>query len=251
MEICKNIFRIVIPFEDIYTSVFLIQTDEGMALFDTATFPSDMDKYVFPVLDSMNADLKYVFISHNHRDHAGGLERVVEKYPEVAVVTGCAAIKEKFRKVIVAADGYILMNCLRAVSIPGHTVDSMGLLDVRSGTLLSGDCLQLYGIFGSGKWGANITLPAEHIAAIESLKSLELKTIIASHDYHPCGFVAHDAEEINLYLDQCVAALRNIHDLICAYPEMNDEEIAGMYNETKKLPTLGARVVGALRGGLE
>ena len=176
MESIKDIFRIVIPFEDIYTTVFLACMNDGALLFDTATFPEDMDEYVFPALEKFGAELKGVFISHNHRDHAGGLARVIEKYPDVTIFTGCEAIRARFKNVVIPQNGDAVMDCLRAVSIPGHTRDAMGLLDSRTGTLLTGDCLQLYGILGSGNWGANISFPEEYMAAIARLRSLELQT---------------------------------------------------------------------------
>ena len=246
----QNIYRIEIPFEDIYTTVFLVRTEEGWLLFDTATFPSDMDEYVFPALERLGARLKCVFISHNHRDHAGGLARVMEKFPDAAIITGCEAVKEKFEGVTIPKDGEMLMGCLRAVAIHGHTADSFGLLDMRSGTLLTGDCLQAYGIFGSGNWGANIRFPAEHLSALEKLRKLGLKTLIASHDYHPCGNIARGATEIERYLNQCAAALELIRELICDFPELDDAAIARMYGE-KGLPKLGAHVVGAVRSALK
>ena len=247
MEVVQNIFRIEIPFEDIYTTVFLVRTGGGWLLFDTATFPEDMDQYVFPALEQLGAQLKYVFISHNHRDHAGGLARVIEKFPGVTVVTGCEGIKEKFENVVIAQDGAMVLDCLQAVAIPGHTPDSFGLLDTRTGTLLTGDCLQAYGIFGSGNWGANITFPAEHIAALEKIRGLNVQTIIASHDYHPCGFIARGTEEIDRYLSACSGALENIRNLAQMHPDLDDEAIAEIYNAPKNLPTLAAKVISAVR----
>ena len=41
-EIRPDIFRLTIPFEDIYTTVFFIRTAAGYLLFDTATYDSDI-----------------------------------------------------------------------------------------------------------------------------------------------------------------------------------------------------------------
>lgn len=247
MEIVKDILRIVIPFEDIFTTVFLVRTEQGVLLFDTATFPQDMDEYVFPVLDRLGEAPKCVFISHSHRDHAGGLQRVLEKFPGVPVASRSEALAEKFSNVFAPGDGDVLLGCLRAVEIPGHTMDSMGLLDVRTGTLLTGDSLQLYGIFGSGNWGANIRFPREHAAAIENIRKLDVRTIVASHDYHPCGHIARGNAEIDRYMSNCLAPLEDVRALIAAHPDLDDEEIAKIYNESRHLPTLGAHVVRACR----
>lgn len=250
MEIVRNILRIVIPFEDIFTTVFLVRTEQGVLLFDTATFPRDMDEYVFPVLDRLGEAPKCVFISHNHRDHAGGLQRVLEKYPGVPVASRSGALAEKFPSVFAPCDGDVLLGCLRVVEIPGHTMDSMGLLDERTGTLLTGDSLQLYGIFGSGNWGANIRFPQEHAAAIEKIRKMDVNAIVASHDYHPCGHIARGEAEIDRYLRSCLMPLEEIRALIAEHPEMDDAAIANLYNHARSLPTLGAHVVGACRNAV-
>ena len=41
--------------------------------------------------------------------------------------------------------------------VTGHASDCAALYDRKTKTLISGDCLQLFGVFGSGAWGANIS----------------------------------------------------------------------------------------------
>ena len=43
-----HITRITIPFLDIDTAVFLIATPDGRILFDTVTYPTDIDEYILP-----------------------------------------------------------------------------------------------------------------------------------------------------------------------------------------------------------
>lgn len=241
------IHRIVIPFEDIYTSVFIVETDAGVIVFDSGTFPSDMDRYVFPLLEKMSALPEYIFVSHGHRDHAGGLARVKERYPNIRIVSGSAAVHEKFEDAILPEDGEILLDVLKVIAIPGHTADSMGLLDMRSNTLLTGDSLQLYGIYGSGNWGANIRYVRSHLDALKKLRGLAVEEIIASHDYHPCGHIAQGHEEVARYLDQCEQPLYEIAKLIHDYPTLDNAELAALYNATKGLPKLGTHVVEAVR----
>ncbi len=78
-KITENIYRLVIPFMDVYTTIFVIKTPKGAALFDTATYSEDVEQYIIPALEKleMNAKmLKYVVISHNHRDHPGTFFRL-------------------------------------------------------------------------------------------------------------------------------------------------------------------------------
>ena len=252
MSITPYIHRLVIPFLDIYTSVFIIQTEQGAVLFDTATYPEDVDQYIVPALNKLGisqATLKYVIISHNHRDHAGGLARFAELYPETQIVAGSDQCQERVpeRQVQVLMDGDMLGKHLKVVSIPGHTEDCIAILDARTQTLLTGDSLQLYGIYGSGNWGANIRYILEHMAATEKIQEMDIQTIVASHDYHPYGYRADGKEAIAKYVDACSQALSDIQKFIQQHASKEDAELAASYNAASGLPTVGAHVVRALR----
>lgn len=255
-SVTPHIQRLVIPFLDIYTTVFLIDTPDGAVLFDTATYPEDADSYILPFLQQ-NAvtpqTLRCVVISHNHRDHAGSLLRIRQEFPKAFLLTGSAKLREQYpdANFLSAEDGTKVLNVLKVVTIPGHTGDAIGILDTRTGTLLTGDGLQLFGIYGSGKWGANISQPDAHRKAVEKLRALPLKTIIASHDYHPCGHIAQGKEEINAYLNACTAALDCIRDAILRHPEQDDETLAAEYIRTSGLPTVAAHVFAAMRKTIE
>ena len=41
-EQIKDIYRLVVPFENLYTSVFLMRTNQGNALVDCATYAKDV-----------------------------------------------------------------------------------------------------------------------------------------------------------------------------------------------------------------
>ena len=248
-SINNHIARLTLPYQDIYTTVYIIKTDEGTLLFDAASFDNDVPQYIAPALEELGVtDLKYIFISHNHRDHAGALAPLTELFPAASIVSRCPKLKEKFahHPVIVPEDGDRLLDVLQVVTIPGHTQDAAAILDTRTNTLISGDCLQLYGIFGSGKWAANITLIPEHLAALDKLRSMKIDRILTAHDYHPFGYSYDDSATIASALDACVAPLKKVKELIAQNPLATDEEIADLYN-CPALPTLGAHVVTAVR----
>ncbi len=250
--ITPHIHRLVIPFLDIYTTVFLIETPDGALLFDTATYPEDADNYILPAFRELGISpdtLHCVVVSHNHRDHAGSLPRIHQEFPEAFLLTGSAKLREQYpdASFLSAEDGTKVLNVLEVVTIPGHTGDAIGILDARTGTLLSGDGLQLFGIYGSGKWGANISQPAAHRRAVEKLRTLPLNTIAASHDYHPGGHIARGKAEINAYLSACTEALDCIRDAILRHPEQDDETLSAEYNRTSGLPTVAPHVFAAVR----
>ena len=164
-QICSDIFCITVPYKGIYTSVFLVRTPQGAVLFDAASYESDIQNIILPWLDEQGItaeELRYVFISHKHDDHAGGLPALLEAFPDLCIVSQSMGLQQQYgeKHFWSPRDGEMLLGCLRVVSIPGHTADSAALLDTRTGTLLCGDCLQLHGIFGMGKWGANIPHPS-------------------------------------------------------------------------------------------
>jgi glyoxylase-like metal-dependent hydrolase (beta-lactamase superfamily II) len=256
MSLCQrineNVYFVRIPYKDIFTTVYFIRTEVGVLLFDAASFDSDVDDYILPAIDELGIaadELKYVFISHPHIDHAGGLKRLLYYLPTITVVSAAQKHLEEYSdyNVISPGDGDLLLDVLKVVEIPGHTIRAGGILDTRDRTLISGDSLQLYGIFGSGRWGANIRFPAEHFSAIEKLKGMEIDNICAAHDYHPLGQFCVGRDKVRAALDACIEPLIRVRGLIEANPDKDDELIAAVYNDGT-VPTLGAHVVTAVRG---
>lgn len=251
-KITPYIHRLVIPFENIYTTVFIIHTPTGAILFDTATYESDADNYILPSLQELGIaqdSLKCIVLSHSHRDHAGGLDRLAEFFPAACIVSRSDALLKSFsdRQTLFPDAGSLLLGSVEMIPVPGHAPDCLALYDRRTRTLLTGDSLQLYGIYGSGKWGANISFPDEHLAAVERLRAMDIELLVASHDYHPCGYIARGPEEINRYLDCCGEALRKIQSFIFESPDSDDHTLADRYNQTFGLPAVGTHVFTAIR----
>ena len=244
------------PYKGIETSVFLFRTEQGALLFDAASYDHDIRDTVLPWLTEQGItpeELKYIFISHKHDDHAGGLPELLRHFPEAVILSQSRALQKQYedRPFRLPADGETVLGCLQVISIPGHTADSAGILDTRTQTLVCGDCLQLYGIFGEGKWGANVTYPTAHREAIARLRGMPLRRILTAHEYHPCGSCYEGQKEISAALDACLAPLAYIETLIKANPSLTDEEICALYHQQGTVPTLGARVVAAMRKSMQ
>lgn len=255
MKINENIHRILLPYKDIFTTVYTIRTDKGVLLFDAASFDTDLADYIQPALDALKItaqDLKYIFISHNHRDHAGGLRPIIEAYPNAIILSRSPKLAEEYAdyKVESHEDGDMVLDVLQIVTIPGHTIDSAAILDTRTKTMISGDCLQLYGIFGSNDWASNITYPALHLEALAKLRAMDIENIYTAHDYHPYGFRHEGKAAVAKAITACKEPLTLVKILIENNPELDDDAIRLKFNATGTIPTLRSKVVAEMRAML-
>lgn len=254
IQLTPDITAIRVPFLDIFTTVFLVKTEAGNLLFDTATYPTDITEIILPALAELGVGieaLSAVLISHPHRDHMGGLEELLTLAPDITVIAGSNAPQKThtIKNLIIGRDGDSILDSLQIVAIPGHTTDAIALLDTRTGTLLSGDGLQLFGIFGSGYWGANISFPKAHLAALERIAALPITAIYPAHDYHPVGDAYIGKDAIGRALDACREPLFAIRDMILASPDQSDEELSALYRK-QALPKVGSHIFAAVRRDL-
>ena len=248
IKINDNIHKINLPYKDIFTTVCSVKTSLGVLIFDAASFEGDTKNYISPMLDELKIkpdEVKYIFISHNHKDHAGDLKNLLSVVPNATVLSRSAELKEKYSdfNVVCPNDGDSILNVLKIVTIPGHTQDSMAILDTRTNTLLTGDSLQVYGIFGSEDWGSNICMPAEHLEAIKKVRALNVSAIYTAHYYHPCGVKAVGADEVNFLLDSCIEPIERVKKLVLENPSKSVEEIRLIYNSNKKVPPINGRLI--------
>ncbi len=245
----QHISYFKVPYKDIFVGIYILRHPDGVILFDAAGEDADVDDYIVPALAQLGIsaeELTHIFISHNHKDHAGGLRRAHELFPNAVIVSGSAALKAQYPNVLPPVDGQLLTKDLQIITVPGHSADSAALLDLRTNTLVSGDCLQSYGIYGSGAWYGNVRLPKAHYEAIEKLRKYPIETIATAHDYHPCGMLSFGKQAVTERLDSCIGALERIREFINANPDLDDEQIAGLSNDGT-LPRVAPHVVTALR----
>jgi glyoxylase-like metal-dependent hydrolase (beta-lactamase superfamily II) len=188
----EGIYRLKVPFYDIFTSVFLIEANGELILVDTATTESDVESYIIPALSAYGcsmADISKLVLSHRHSDHAGGLDTLLHHAPQLEVVTDIRRL----------ADGIL------TYPLAGHTKDSIGVLDTRTGTLIACDGLQ-----GDGVWKYRC-YTEDRDAYIETLKRIEKDTLIEnilfSHAYEPWNKEsAFGRDEVRNCLMHCMGA---------------------------------------------
>ena len=61
-EIVPNIYRLTVPFEDLYTTVYLCVCEGGTAIVDCATTAYDVENIIVPALRVLNAKLTCFFL---------------------------------------------------------------------------------------------------------------------------------------------------------------------------------------------
>ena len=169
-EEIKGIYRQRIPFDTVETSVFLIEANGTQILVDCAATSEDVDEYIVPGLRSLGyslCDVDMLVLTHNHGDHAGGKERILEFAPSIKVIDDIRCLAEG----------------ISTYPMAGHTKNSIGVLDERSHTLISGDGLQGAGV---DKYRCYMQDPAAYLKTIEKIQNdARIENILFSHDYEP------------------------------------------------------------------
>ena len=205
-RIDNGIFRLRIPFETFTTSVYFYVCKQGVAIIDSATYQQDVDDYIIPALEKLNishSDVKYLLLTHNHRDHIGGLSHLSKIFKNATIGT---SFEIDLPNRVELVDDNLIFGCLKAISLPGHTNDSYGFYDTSSKTLLSGDCLQLDGV---EKYRNGICDFDLYLDSINKLKCMGIKRIVAAHEYDPLGSVAVGTSAVEYYLDKCISIVND------------------------------------------
>jgi glyoxylase-like metal-dependent hydrolase (beta-lactamase superfamily II) len=165
-----EIYRLKVPLESVYTSVFLIKTKCGIFLVDCATTDKDVDEWIIPALRDLAiepSDIKYLIITHRHFDHVGGKNRLLEYNPDIEIID---SVKQLF-------------NDIEIYPLKGHTADFIGLLDLRYGTLITGDGLQGAGI---GRYRCSLEDKDGYLESIDKIKKdKRIDNVLFSHAYEP------------------------------------------------------------------
>ena len=230
-KILDNIYRLKVPFENLYTSVFLIREPAGDILFDCATTRSDAEDIIIPACIELGSTPKHIVCCHSHGDHMGGLPHILSHFTEARAAfmdKDCAEKNPSFNAHVLS-DGEMITEHVKAISLPGHSEDSMGLLDTRTSTLLSGDCIQLGGV---SRYGTGVSNAKAYFASLERVENSDIENLIASHEFYPLGALALGRSKLEEYISESRNIALEIRDFAAKYRDIDCDEIAKLYNST-------------------
>ncbi len=246
-DVAKNIVRLRIPFEKIYTSAFIVTTNEGVALLDCGMTLTDVTEHIVPALSEMDVAPDVIIASHNHDDHMGGMPHLAELYPhaKLAMVSEKCAERYSVERRQLLQDGDLLLGCLRVLHMPAHAGDAIAILDERTNTLLSFDCLQVEGV---DRFGTSLGNIAEYINSISRIEKENIENLVASHKYHPVGSIARGKKDITRYLAACRKDIDLLCDFAAAHPDLDIVGLFMLFKETHPThPPVPRRTFEAVR----
>ncbi len=235
-KLTDGIYKCDIPYEDGFTCSFIFENGNRQILADFGATKNDVTDIIVPAVKEANFNPSLLICSHCHSDHCGGLEYTSEFFPHSEAAAFSADYNLQKKTVRRLTDGEILLDRYKVLNLKGHTDDGMGILDIKSGILVSFDSLQQYGI---GNYGLNVDNPTGYKETLEKVRNMHLNGIISSHGYFPMGISAF-GEDVPEYLNASVEAFKLTEDFTLKNknltPREIEEEFTLNYPELPKIP---------------
>lgn len=200
-------------FNDNYIWMLRLGADKQVAIVD----PGDA-RPVLELLKAQDLQLNTILITHHHADHTGGIEQLLEAFPDANIIgphsSRIASIKQPCKG---GAAISVLGLRFEVIEIPGHTLDHIAFYlpscaSFEQGAVFCGDTLFAG---GCGRiFEGNPAMMHESLAKLEALPATTL--VFCAHEYTLAnlGF-ALAAEPDNADLQARLLATRTLRDAKC------------------------------------
>ncbi len=211
------------PWRDFWTGMLLVTGSGGCVLIDTA-FEDAADQVILPFLGGLGMGLdsiKLVVNTHSHGDHVEGNGKLRELTPAKFALHQLG--DSRLAPDILLADGMILeMGDIRleVIHAPGHSPDSVCILEPSTGTLFTGDSVQ-----GRGTLNIGIALYSQPAVYRESMVKLrercrrgDIRRLILGHPELPSNGVVEEPEAL-AFLDLSIQAVDDYAETMRNHPE--------------------------------
>ncbi len=229
-RLAEHVYRLRVPFPGCWTGVTLVLGPPHV-LIDSGGCAETVDSCIVPALAAMGlrlADVGWLALTHIHGDHVGGAARIKALAPSVSIAVFAPShdrlcdplaysrqIRARFPSHSPAAPAVLCgagadrllaegdeLGPLMLLHTPGHDTDSCCYLDSRTGTLITGDSLQLNGTVSQG-CALLMDVPG-YRRTLQRLLGMPLNNIVCGHPYLPLGAEAIGQEAVRRYLAACL-----------------------------------------------
>lgn len=234
-RLAENIDRLEVPFPGCWAGVVLVRGEENI-LVDSGGCAETVDTAIVPALAELGlslSDISWLALTHTHGDHVGGMGRLREMNPALKIAAFADSaerianpraysgeIRSRFPNYSAPTparlDGAKIdlplrdgdrLGPLQLLFTPGHDTDSCCYLDTRTGTLLTGDSLQLNGTVSQG---CALLMDVDgYEKTLARLLEMPIANIVCGHPYLPLGAQAIGEAECRRYLEACLACTRH------------------------------------------
>ncbi|MEA5016289.1 MAG: MBL fold metallo-hydrolase [Candidatus Limiplasma sp.] len=253
-RIAPDVYRLRVPFPGCWTGVALVCGAQNV-LVDSGGSPETVDSCIVPALAKLGLapqDIAYLALTHIHGDHVGGCARLKALAPGMKVAVFAQSlerirdpkaysrrIRERFpghgapvpqglegvEPGLLLQDGDRLLT-LRLVHTPGHDTDSCCYLEQRTGTLITGDSLQLNGTVSQGC--ALLMDAPGYGRTLRKLREMDIRNLLCGHPYLPLGDVALGPEAVREYLAACAACDAHDQGFVAGMLAAGEEDAAAI-----------------------
>ena len=240
-KICDEIFLLKVPFSTVWTGVVLITDDSGGKSYLIDSGSGTPEEYIIPALSQIGIrpeEIDYLLNTHCHGDHIGGHSRLAKEYGiKIATYEGGAKrlenpaenavrIRSRFPEFspkpqtwlegvhadMVLKDGEVLGNRLKLIHTPGHDDDCVCWYDLPTKTIISGDSVQANGTPTQGiGFYQNLD---KYTRSLDILSEIDVKTMIAGHEYDGIGGVIRGGKNVKQALRLCGEYVAEYDDFI-------------------------------------